>query len=46
MALDGEKLLSALEIVETKFDSGKLSLFEAALVPKLIKAHEKNPVTY
>ena len=46
MTLDGEKLLSALEILETKFDSGKLSLFEPGLAPKLIKTHEKSLVTH
>ena len=46
MALDGEKLLSALEIVETNFDSGKLSLFETELPPKSIKPHEKNRITH
>jgi len=46
MALDGEKLLSALEIVETNFDSGKLSLFETELPPKPLKSHEKNQATY
>lgn len=46
MALDGEKLLSALEIVETKFDSGKLSLFEGVLTPKTKRQHERNPVSH
>ena len=46
MALDGEKLLSALEILETKFDSGKLSLLETEVTPKMKKSHEKNLLTY